>query len=287
MHYRKKFLVEPDSRVRLNKVDPGYRGKSILHGDAPALVQDAVARMDHGQYLLYASARKSLLIVLQGPDAAGKDGVIRHLFTGLNPQGTTVHRFTQPTREQMAHDFLWRVHSCAPAKGEIAVFNRSHYEDVLVTRVHKLVPRRECFARFEAINDFERQLHRNGTSILKFYLHISPDEQLERFRRRLDDPMRNWKISESDYLEREFWPKYVHAYEEVFERTSTKHSPWFVIPSNYKWFRDLAISEIIASTLEGMKLRPPAPSVDLDDIKQRFHHAETEEPELERETGLT
>lgn len=287
MHYRKKFLVGPESRVRLNKIDPGYRGKSGLHSDAPALIRDAVARIDLGQYLLYASARTSLLIVLQGPDAAGKDGVIRHLFTGLNPQGTKVHRFAQPTREQLAHDFLWRVHPCTPAMGEVAVFNRSHYEDVLVTRVHKLVSKRECLRRFEEINEFERLLHHNGTRILKFYLHISPEEQLERFRRRLDDPLRNWKISENDYVEREFWPKYVHAYEDVFARTSTENAPWFVIPSNHKWFRDLAISEIIAGTLEGMKLRSPAPSVDLDDIRQQFHHAETEEPKLERKTGLS
>ena len=188
MNYQKKLIVEPGSKVSLAKIDPSYSGKHKSHKRAMPDIDKQIARMDRLQYLLYADANKSLLIVLQGLDAAGKDGVIRHLFTGMNPQGTAVVGFKQPNALEAAHDFLWRVHTRAPANGEVVIFNRSHYEDVLVVRVHKLVPRSVWSKRYELINDFEEMLSENRTRILKFYLHISPDEQLERFEKRLDDP---------------------------------------------------------------------------------------------------
>jgi len=273
MDYREKFIVEPGKKVRLARVDPSYSGEHVSHRTALRLIEADVARMDRLQYLLYADGRQSLLIVLQALDAGGKDGVVRHLFSGMNPQGTSVACFKQPTRYEAAHDFLWRAHQHAPARGEVAIFNRSHYEDVLVVRVHKLVPKPVWRRRYELINDFEKMLDRNGTRILKFYLHISPEEQLARFKQRLDDPARRWKISESDYSERKLWPQYVKAFEEAMQETSTRHAPWFVIPANHKWFRDLAISQIVASTMEGMGLKLPPTQVDLADIRRKYHAA--------------
>jgi PPK2 family polyphosphate:nucleotide phosphotransferase len=191
----------------------------------------------------------------------------------MDPQGIKVFGFKEPTREELAHDFLWRVHRGAPGKGEVAIFNRSHYEDVLVVRVHKLVPRSVWSRRYDLINDFETMLIENGTHILKFYLHISYDEQLARFRQRLDDPARRWKISDNDYTERELWPKYIEAYEDAIALTSTKQAPWYVIPSNHKWFRNLAISQIVADTMDEMGLRLPPPRVDLAAIWQKYHAA--------------
>jgi PPK2 family polyphosphate:nucleotide phosphotransferase len=277
MDYRKKFVVEPGAKVQLAEIDPSYTGKHESHESALPEIQKHVARMDALQYLLYADANQSLLIVLQALDAAGKDGVVRHLFSGMNPQGTAVHGFKQPSAEEAAHDFLWRAHLRTPGKGEVVIFNRSHYEDVLVVRVHKLVPKSVWSKRFDLINDFERMLARNGTRILKFFLNISPEEQLARFKERLEDPARNWKISESDYSERELWPQYVEAYEEALERTSTKHAPWFVIPANHKWFRNLAASRIIADTMEDMGLKLPPTRVDLSEIRRKYLAAEAEQ----------
>jgi PPK2 family polyphosphate:nucleotide phosphotransferase len=194
----------------------------------------------------------------------------------MNPQGTFVFGFKQPSKEEAAHDFLWRVHSRTPAKGEVVIFNRSHYEDVLVVRVHKLVPRSVWSKRYDLINDFETMLSQNGTTILKFFLHISPEEQLARFKQRLDDPSRNWKISESDYSERELWPQYVEAYEDAMALTSTKHAPWYIIPANHKWFRNLAVSQIIADTMDDMGLKLPPTHVDIADIRRKYHAAARE-----------
>ena len=274
MHYRKKFVVEPGEKVHLDKIDPSYSGKYESHEMALPLIQGHVARMDKLQYLLYADADQSLLIILQALDAAGKDGVVRHLFSGINPQGTSVFSFKQPSKDEAAHDFLWRAHQRAPRKGEIVIFNRSHYEDVLIVRVHALVEKSVWSKRYDLINDFEKMLASNGTRILKFLLHISPEEQLARFKQRLDDPSRNWKISDADYSERELWPKYIAAYEDALERTSTKHAPWYVIPANHKWFRDLAISEIIADTLDEMGLKLPPTHVNLEEIRNKYHIAE-------------
>ena len=282
MNYRKKFILAPGAKLRLGKIDSAYSGKHESHETAADETAKDVARMAHLQYLVYADASRSVLIVLQGLDAAGKDGVIRHLFTGMNPQGTFVAAFKQPNKTELAHDFLWRVHRSAPGKGEVGIFNRSHYEDVLAVRVHKLVPRAIWSNRYDLINGFEKMLSENGTCILKFYLHISPDEQLERFKQRLDDPSRQWKISDSDYSERELWPKYVEAYEEAIERTSTKHAPWYVIPSNHKWFRNLAISRIVADAMDEMELKVPRPRVDLADIRRKFHAAKREADGLKK-----
>jgi PPK2 family polyphosphate:nucleotide phosphotransferase len=274
MEYRSKFVVEPGQKVRLAKIDPSYTAGHESHEKALREIQNEVARMDKLQYLLYADGNQSLLIVLQALDAGGKDGVVRHLFAGMNPQGTSVVGFKQPSRLEAAHDFLWRAHLHAPGKGEVVIFNRSHYEDVLVVRVHHLVPASVWSKRYKLINDFERILDRDGTRILKFYLHISPEEQLARFKQRLDDPARRWKISETDYSERELWPKYVDALEEAMVQTSTKHAPWYVIPANHKWFRDLAISKIIADTMAEMGLKLPPAHVDIADIRRKYHAAE-------------
>ena len=277
MDYRKKFLVEPGAKVRLSKIDPAYTGKHETHEKALSEIQANVERMAKLQYLLYADGSQSLLVVLQALDAAGKDGVIRHVLSGMNPQGTSVFGFKQPSKDEAAHDFLWRAHLRAPAKGEVTIFNRSHYEDVLVVRVQKLVPHSVWSKRYELINDFETMLSRNGTTILKFFLHISPDEQLARFKQRLDDPSRHWKISENDYSERELWPQYMEAYEDAIAVTSTKRAPWYVIPANHKWFRNLAVSQIIADTMDEMGLKLPPTRVDIAAIRRKYHAAARQE----------
>ena len=273
MDYRKQFIVKPGEKLNLAEIDPGQKGGYVSNDVALPEITKYVTRMAEMQALLYANADQSLLVVLQALDAAGKDGVVRHLFSGMNPQGTSVFGFKQPSAAEAAHDFLWRAHQRTPGKGEVVVFNRSHYEDVLVVRVHELVPTTVWSQRFEMINDFEKLLTQNGTRILKFFLHISPEEQLERFKQRLDDPARNWKISEADYSERELWPKYTEAYEEALAKTSTAHAPWFVIPANHKWFRNLAASQIIAVTMEDMKLKLPPTRVNLDEVRRKYHAA--------------
>lgn len=273
MNYSHEFRVEFGKKIDLNKIDPSYTGLHESREQALLKIQEHVARMDKLQYLLYADSNQSLLIVLQALDAAGKDGVIRHLFSGMNPQGTSVFGFKQPNNNESAHDFLWRVHRRTPGKGEVVIFNRSHYEDVLVTRVHNLVEKSIWSKRYDLINDFEQMLFSSGTRILKFYLHISPEEQLERFKQRIEDPSKSWKISESDYSERAFWPQYLEAYEDVLKLTSTKYAPWYIIPSNHKWFRDLAISEIIADTLGDMNLKLPPTRVNMKEISQKYHAA--------------
>ena len=277
MDYRKEFVVAPGSKVHLARIDPSYTGRHSSHENAMPEIRNHLERMAKLQYLLYADAEQSLLVVLQALDAAGKDGVVRHLFRGLNPQGTSVYCFKQPSQLELGHDFLWRAHLRAPSKGELVIFNRSHYEDVLVVRVHDLAPESVWSKRYDIINDFERMLAGSGTRILKFYLHISPEEQLQRFKQRLDDPLRHWKISESDYSERDMWPKYVEAYEDAIALTSTKRAPWYVIPANHKWFRDLAVSQIVADTMDEMGLRLPATRVDLAKIRRKYHAAELQE----------
>jgi PPK2 family polyphosphate:nucleotide phosphotransferase len=277
MDYRKTLVVKPGTKVRLSKIDASFTGRHENHEKAQPDIQKHVERMAKLQYLIYAGGDRSLLVVLQALDAAGKDGVIRHLFTGMNPQGTSVFGFKQPSREEAAHDFLWRAHWRTPAKGEVVVFNRSHYEDVLVVRVHKLVADSVWSKRYGLINDFEKMLSSNGTTVLKFFLHISPQEQLSRFEQRLEDPSRQWKISESDYSERELWPQYMEAYEDTLALTSTKHAPWYIIPSNHKWFRNLAVSQIVADTMSEMNLKLPPTRVDIKDIRRKYHSAKKEE----------
>jgi PPK2 family polyphosphate:nucleotide phosphotransferase len=277
-NYRKKFVVKSGSKIRLKHFDPSYRGKDESHKSALAEIEKHRQKMDELQYLMYAENKHSLLIVLQALDAGGKDGTVRHVFAGMNPAGCTSVGFKQPTPKELAHDFLWRVHPYVPAKGSVAIFNRSHYEDVLVARVHGLVPENIWSKRYDEINDFEKLVTtQNNTTILKFFLHISKEEQLARFEKRLDDPARHWKISDSDYKEREYWDNYTKAFEDVLNKTSTEHAPWFVIPSNHKWFRDLAISQIIVGQMEDMDMQLPKPTVDLAEIRRQYHQAAEQE----------
>jgi PPK2 family polyphosphate:nucleotide phosphotransferase len=277
-NYRKKLIVKPGSKIRLKHFDPGYHGKHESRKAALPETEENRQKMDELQYLMYAENKHSLLVVLQGLDAAGKDGVVRHVFTGMNPAGCFSVSFKQPTKQELAHDFLWRVHPHVPAKGSVTIFNRSHYEDVLVARVHGLVPEEVWSKRYDQINDFEQLIvTENDTTILKFFLYISKDEQLARFKKRLDDPTRQWKISESDYKEKEYWGDYIKAFEDVLTKTSTQFAPWFIIPSNHKWFRDLAISQIIVRQMEAMGMHFPKPTVNPAEIRRKYHRAENGE----------
>ena len=271
MDLTKRLRIEPGSSVKLDDIDPAFHGKYKSEDDAAADLQKNLDRITHLQRKLYATEGHNLLIVLQGIDAAGKDGTCWHVISAMDPQGVQVTCFKQPTKEELGHDFLWRVHPHVPAEGRVSIFNRSHYEDVLVTRVHKLVPKEVWKARYDLINDWERLLHvANNTTILKFFLYISKDEQLARFKERLDDPSHRWKISPSDYTERQYWDDYIGAFEDAISKCSTKHAPWFVIPSNHKWFRNLAVSRIVADALDGMDLKPPKASVDIAEIRKLY-----------------
>jgi PPK2 family polyphosphate:nucleotide phosphotransferase len=285
MSYSDLFRVKPGSAPRLSEIDPDSKGEHEDRASAEAEIAAHAERLRALQYLMYADGERSLLVCLQGLDAAGKDGTIRHVLGAMNPQGTRVHGFKVPSHEEAAHDFLWRAHVHAPAKGEVVVFNRSHYEDVLVVRVHDLVPREVWSKRYDRINDFEENLAEHGTCIVKLYLHVSPDEQLRRFKQRLGDPSRHWKISLADYAERELWPAYVEAYEEALRKTSTDHAPWFVVPANHKWFRDLTVSRIVVEALESLGMKLPAPTVDIDEIRHRYDAAERDEKALEKKVG--
>ncbi len=272
MNLRNMLRVDPGSKFRFKNFDPGFHGHHESEQTAKAELQYNLARISGLQRKLYGSRTRSLLIVLQGIDGAGKDGTCWHVISAMDPQGVSVHGFKQPTPEEADHDFLWRVHPHAPGRGQVSIFNRSHYEDVMVVRVHKLVPKSTWEQRFDFINAWERLLtQQNDTVVLKFFLAISKEEQLARFKERLDDPARQWKISASDYSERDLWDDYTVAYEDALNRCSTKESPWYVIPANAKWFRNLAVSQIIADALEDMHLGLPAPTVDLADIRRRYH----------------
>ena len=273
MNYRKKFLVTPAKQIRLKDVDPDFADEDEDKKSAHSKIKKLQKRMDELQFQLYAEQKRSLLICLQAPDAGGKDGVIRHVIGSMNPQGCRVVPFKQPTSEELAHDFLWRVEKQTPRRGEVVIFNRSHYEDVIVVRVHDLVPKKVWSQRYEQINDFERRLAANGTHIVKFFLHISKEEQLDRFKDRLKDPTRHWKISESDYTERERSDDYAAAYEDAINKCSTERAPWFVIPSNHKWFRNLAISRIIVETMENLGMQLPKPTVNIAEIRRKYHDA--------------
>ena len=277
MDYREKLMVRPGSKVSLADIDPGFHGHHESHEKAMPELGETLSEITRLQELLYAEKKHALLIVLQGIDAAGKDGVCWHVIQAMNPQGTAVTGFKQPSHEELAHDFLWRIHRQVPGLGQVGVFNRSHYEDVLVVRVHKLAPKHVWEMRYEAINAFEKGLTKAGVSIVKFFLYISKDEQLDRFARRLDDTDRQWKISASDYTERQYWDAYIEAYEAMLSNCSTKQAPWFVIPSNHKWFRNLAVSAILRETMEGLHMKAPEPTVDIADIRKKYHAALIEE----------
>lgn len=230
--------------------------------DARPRLQALRLRLRELQELLYAEHTRSLLLVFQALDTGGKDGAIENLLTGVNPAGVQVAAFKQPSDEELGHDFLWRVHARTPKRGHIGVFNRSHYEDVLVTRVHGLIDHKTCRQHYDDINHFEALLTRNGTRVLKFFLHISKEEQARRLQARLDDPTKNWKFDPDDLRERSRWPEYQHAYEEALRHCSPAAAPWFAVPADHKWVRDLAITEIIVAVLEHMNPRPPKATFD-------------------------
>src|ERR1017187_1815712 len=262
----KELLVKPGSRIKL----AGHDASDTLGIDksaAAAQLDKNLERLSVLQYLLYAEARRSLLVVLQGIDAGGKDGTIQHVMSGLNPQGVRVTSFKVPEGAEKRHDYLWRVHNAMPECGQIGIFNRSHYEDVLVVRVHSLVPKSVWSKRYAQINDFERMLSDNGTRIVKFLLYIDKAEQEKRFRERIDDKTKNWKFSPADLKEREYWDQYIDAFQDMLRQCSTECAPWYVIPANRKWFRNLAVSQIVCEELEAMSLKYPNPMADLSGIK--------------------
>ncbi len=273
MNYEKNFRVKPGTNVKLSRMDPAFTGNHKHHKQAADEIEHYRQRLWDLQELLYADHRWSLLICLQGMDAGGKDGTINHVLGAMNPQGCRVVGFKQPSAEELSHDFLWRVHRSAPRQGEVVIFNRSHYEDVLIARVHNLVPQKVWSLRYDAINAFEQELIDSGVHIIKFFLHISKAEQLKRFHQRLDDPAKQWKISEADYQERPFWNDYTAAYEDALSRCSTADAPWYVIPSNHKWFRNLAVACIVVEHLESLKMKFPKPAVDIQHIRKEYHAA--------------
>ena len=261
------LIAKPGSKLKLANIDPNSDGGIKGKQEAARHLQKNLDRLAVLQHLLYAENRRGLLIVLQGIDAGGKDGTIRNVMTGLNPQGCRVVPFKVPNDMEKRHDYLWRVHKEVPETGQMVIFNRSHYEDVLVVRVHKLVPKAVWEQRYDEINDFERMLSANGVKILKFFLYISKDEQKKRFEDRIDDPEKNWKFSQGDVEERKYWDDYTKAFEDAINKCTTADSPWYVIPANKKWFRNLAVSEVIVETMEAMKMHFPKPIADLSKIQ--------------------
>ena len=259
-----RWRVEPGSEVRLAKIETGSTdGAPGDKKQTGAASKDLYGELADWQERLYAEGEQSLLVVLQALDAGGKDGTIKHVFRGLNPAGCRVVSFKVPSAEERSHDFLWRVHDKAPGKGEVVVFNRSHYEDVLIVRVHRLVPEEVWRPRYEFINDFEANLAAAGTRIVKLFLHISKEEQAERFQARLDDPSKHWKFRKGDLAERARWDDYTAAFEEALTRTSTEQAPWYVIPADKKWYRNWAVSRILVDTFTDMDPQYPPPEEDL------------------------
>lgn len=251
--------------MHLKNIDPDFKTSNKKKAkEAIKLVDEKVDKL---QELLFSEHKHSLLIVLQGMDTSGKDGVISHSFEGFNPQGVIVVPFKAPTPEELSHDFLWRIHKETPAKGKTVIFNRSYYEDVLYPRVHGIIDSDEVDRRLEAINAFEKHLSQQGTTILKFYLHISKEKQRERLQERIDDPVKNWKISDADLKERIHWDKYMKAYEDAINATDTKYAKWNIIPANCKWYRNLAVAQITLKTLESLHLELPKPVKSLRGIK--------------------
>jgi len=266
-NFTRELIVKPGTKVKLAKYDPEETLGWEKNHKTKVSLEKSLARIDSLQYLLYAEHKRALLIILQALDAGGKDGTIRHVMSGVNPQGCHVTSFKAPSADEQAHNFLWRIHNAIPKYGDIGIFNRSQYEDVLVARVHSLVPKDVWESRYDQINSFEAILHKNNVRILKFFLHISKDEQRKRLLERIDDPDKRWKISEADFAERKHWDDYTAAYEDAITRCSTHGAPWFIIPANKKWFRNLAVSHIVAETMEDMDMKFPPPTVDLKRLK--------------------
>lgn len=265
--FSSKFSVKPGERVRLTDSWARETLGMTDKADADARRDAHVREMAELQQRLWAEDRRAVLIVLQGMDTSGKDGTIRRVLSGLNPQGCQVTSFKRPTEEELDHDYLWRVHRVCPRRGQIGVFNRSHYEDVLVVRVHKLITPGECERRYDEINRFEKHLSDNGTRVIKFFLHISREEQRERLLERINDPLKGWKMEPADLRERRLWDQYQRAYEEALRRCSTREAPWYIIPSDRKWFRNYAISKIMVEVLRSMDLRIPKRRFDPSKIR--------------------
>ena len=246
------WKIAEGSKVHLKDYDPGYTDKHADHAKQELI--DLNNELCDLQEILAAAQKQSLLIILQGMDTSGKDGTIRHVFSGINPQGCEVHAFKQPTPEELAHDFLWRIHKVTPAKGMMGIFNRSHYEDVLVARVHNLVPEAIWSRRYKEINAFEKLLANSGTIVLKFFLHISYDEQERRLLAREQDKDKAWKLSASDWAERKYWNDYQDAYEDALSKCSTDEAPWYIVPANHKWYRNLAIAHTLVHTIDDIRM---------------------------------
>lgn len=268
------WKIDEGSKVHLKDYDPGYTDEHADHTKAMQELTDLNNELSNLQEILAAAQKQSLLIILQGMDTSGKDGTVRHVFSGVNPQGCEVHAFKQPTPAELAHDFLWRVHKVTPAKGMLGIFNRSHYEDVLVARVHNLVPEAVWSCRYKEINAFEKLLANNGTIVLKFFLHISYDEQERRLLAREQDKDKAWKLSASDWAERKYWNDYQHAYEDALSKCSTDEAPWYIVPANHKWYRNLAIAHTMVHTMDKYK----------DDWKRQLEIRGKEEMEQLRQT---
>jgi PPK2 family polyphosphate:nucleotide phosphotransferase len=247
------WKIDEGSSVKLQDFDPGYIADHVDHDHAADELAQLSNEMSDLQEILAAAAHHSILIILQGMDTSGKDGTIRHVLSHANPQGCEVHSFKAPTPEEQAHDFLWRIHRVTPAKGVMGIFNRSQYEDLLVVRVHNLVPEDVWSRRYKEINHFEKLLQREGTIILKFFLHISNDEQKQRLQARVQDKDKAWKISPSDFAERKYWKDYQQAYEDVLSKCSTEEAPWYIVPANHKWYRNLAIAHTLVHTMRKYK----------------------------------
>jgi PPK2 family polyphosphate:nucleotide phosphotransferase len=267
MKIKSPHLVKPHTKVRLAKISSSDTGDFKSEEAAKAVLAKHRGQLADLQDVFYAAQSKALLIVLQGMDTAGKDGTISHIFSGINPQGCDVAQFKVPTPIEIRHDFLWRVHAQVPPRGMIGIFNRSHYEDVLSPRVHKLISADTVSKRIDDINEFESFLSDNDVLILKFYLHISHAEQTRRLKSRIDNKDKHWKLSAADLKERKFWPQYIDAYNDILSTTSHKHAPWFVIPADNKWYRNIAISAIILDLMQDLKLKFPQPTLDASTIK--------------------
>ncbi|HEX7180288.1 MAG TPA: polyphosphate kinase 2 family protein [Thermoanaerobaculia bacterium] len=263
----KRYRIEPGTKVDLSRFDAGETSEA--KGGKKAMAETFASlndRLEELQETLWAEHRHKVMVVLQGMDTSGKDGIIRHVFDGVNPAGVRVASFKAPTEEELDHDFLWRVHAKVPGRGEMVIFNRSHYEDVLAVRVRKLAPEEVWRPRYDQINDFERLLAETGTTILKVFPYISKDEQKERLQARLDDPTKRWKFRKGDLDDRALWDEYIEAYEKVLSRTSTEHAPWYVVPSDKKWYRNLVVATLLVKTLEKLGMRYPEPEEDLDEV---------------------
>ena len=263
----KQPLIPPsDKKVRLKDYDPGYTGKYRDEQQIEDELAKDLEKLTDLQERLYAENERAFLIVLQGIDTGGKDGTVRHVFRGLNPQGVQITSFKQPSAEELSHDFLWRIHQHAPAKGTIGVFNRSHYEDVLVVRVHDLVPKKIWKERFDHINRFEEMLTEHNITILKFFLYISKDEQKRRFEERLENPKKQWKFAMGDLAERKLWDDYIEAYEDMLTKCNSEYAPWHIVPADHKWYRNLIVTRTLVEALEAMDLKYPTPIANIDQI---------------------